>query len=80
MTAKKISDTISLRITIVSVLATVYHQITSLNIACKLVINTACHKEGVNMKNVLLLGSGKIGAIITELLTSCGDYHVTVAE
>jgi len=32
------------------------------------------------MKNVLLLGSGKIGAIITELLTSCGDYHVTVAD
>ena len=32
------------------------------------------------MKNVLLLGSGKIGAIISELLTSCGDYHVTVAD
>ena len=32
------------------------------------------------MKNVLLLGSGKIGAIITEMLTSCGDYHVTVAD
>jgi len=32
------------------------------------------------MKNVLLLGSGKIGATITELLASCGDYHVTVAE
>lgn len=32
------------------------------------------------MKQVLLLGSGKIGAIITELLTSCGDYHVTVAD
>lgn len=32
------------------------------------------------MKNILLLGSGKIGAIITELLTSCGDYHVTVAD
>jgi len=32
------------------------------------------------MKNVLLLGSGKIGAIITELLTSCGDYHLTVAD
>ena len=32
------------------------------------------------MKNILLLGSGKIGAIITELLASCGDYHVTVAD
>jgi len=32
------------------------------------------------MKNVLLLGSGKIGAIITELLSACGDYHVTVAD
>lgn len=32
------------------------------------------------MKNVLLLGSGKIGAIITEMLTSCGDYHLTVAD
>ncbi len=32
------------------------------------------------MKHVLLLGSGKIGAIITELLTGCGDYHLTVAD
>lgn len=32
------------------------------------------------MKNILLLGSGKIGAIIAELLTACGDYHVTVAD
>jgi len=32
------------------------------------------------MKNILLLGSGKIGAIITELLTSCGDYHITVVD
>lgn len=32
------------------------------------------------MKDILLLGSGKIGAIITELLTSCDDYHVTVAD
>ncbi len=32
------------------------------------------------MKNILLLGSGKIGATITELLTTCGDYHVTVAD
>lgn len=32
------------------------------------------------MKHILLLGSGKIGAIISELLSSCGDYHVTVAD
>jgi len=32
------------------------------------------------MQNILLLGSGKIGAIITELLTSCGDYKLTVAD
>jgi len=32
------------------------------------------------MYNILLLGSGKIGAIISELLCSCGDYHVTVAD
>ncbi|MFT5574224.1 MAG: saccharopine dehydrogenase-like NADP-dependent oxidoreductase [Cryomorphaceae bacterium] len=32
------------------------------------------------MKDILLLGSGKIGAIITEMLTSCGDYHLTVAD
>lgn len=32
------------------------------------------------MKNVMLLGAGKIGAIITEFLSSCGDYHVTVAD
>jgi len=32
------------------------------------------------MKQVLLLGAGKIGAVITEFLTSCGDYHITVAD
>lgn len=32
------------------------------------------------MKKVLLLGSGKIGAIIAEMLSSSGDYHVTVAD
>ena len=32
------------------------------------------------MKNILLLGSGKIGAIIAELLASSGDYAVTVAD
>ena len=32
------------------------------------------------MNDILLLGSGKIGAIIAEFLTSCGDYNVTVAD
>ncbi|NND82584.1 MAG: saccharopine dehydrogenase family protein [Gammaproteobacteria bacterium] len=32
------------------------------------------------MRQVLLLGSGKIGAIITEMLAGSGDYHVTVAD
>ncbi len=32
------------------------------------------------MKNVMLLGAGKIGAIITEFLSTCGDYHVTVGD
>ena len=38
------------------------------------------------MKNVLLVGSGKIGAMITELLANSGsyggtdDYRVTVAD
>ena len=32
------------------------------------------------MKDVLLVGGGKIGAMITELLADCGDYRVTVAD
>ena len=32
------------------------------------------------MKNILLLGAGKIGAIITELLSSSNDYHIVVAD
>lgn len=32
------------------------------------------------MKDILLLGAGKIGAIMTELLVVSGDYHVTVAD
>ncbi len=32
------------------------------------------------MKNILLLGAGKIGIIISDLLAHCGDYHVTVAD
>ncbi len=32
------------------------------------------------MKNVLLVGGGKIGVAITEFLTQSGDYKVTVAD
>jgi saccharopine dehydrogenase-like NADP-dependent oxidoreductase len=32
------------------------------------------------MKDVLLVGGGKIGAMITELLAKSGDYRVTVAD
>lgn len=32
------------------------------------------------MNHILLLGAGKIGAIITELLVSSGDYIVTVGD
>jgi saccharopine dehydrogenase-like NADP-dependent oxidoreductase len=32
------------------------------------------------MKDILLVGGGKIGAMITELLANSGDYHVTVAD
>jgi saccharopine dehydrogenase-like NADP-dependent oxidoreductase len=32
------------------------------------------------MKNVLLVGGGRIGAMITEFLADCGDYHVTLAD
>lgn len=32
------------------------------------------------MKKVLLLGAGKIGSAITELLTATGDYAVTISD
>jgi saccharopine dehydrogenase-like NADP-dependent oxidoreductase len=32
------------------------------------------------MKNVMLVGGGKIGVAITEFLAATGDYHVTVAD
>ncbi len=32
------------------------------------------------MQNVLLLGAGKIGSLISELLASCGDYHVHLGD
>lgn len=32
------------------------------------------------MNDVLLVGGGKIGAMITELLATCGDYRLTVAD
>src|SRR6185312_7245644 len=32
------------------------------------------------MKNVMLVGGGKIGVAITEFLSQTGDYKVTVAD
>lgn len=32
------------------------------------------------MKDILLLGAGKIGEMISEMLGTCGDYRVTVAD
>jgi len=32
------------------------------------------------MENVLLVGGGRIGAMIADLLAGSGDYHVTVAD
>ena len=32
------------------------------------------------MKKVMLLGAGKIGAVISEFLSSCGDYAITIAD
>jgi len=37
-------------------------------------------EDGNAMKNVLLVGGGKIGVAITEFLTQSGDYKVTVAD
>jgi saccharopine dehydrogenase-like NADP-dependent oxidoreductase len=32
------------------------------------------------MKDIVVVGAGKIGSMIAELLTSCGDYAVTVVD
>lgn len=32
------------------------------------------------MKNIILVGAGKIGAVISEFLAASGDYRVTVAD
>jgi saccharopine dehydrogenase-like NADP-dependent oxidoreductase len=32
------------------------------------------------VKNVAVIGGGKIGSMIVELLCHCGDYTVTVAD
>src|SRR5580698_1241324 len=37
-------------------------------------------KTEASMKNVMLVGGGKIGIAITELLSNTGDYHVTVVD
>jgi len=37
-------------------------------------------QQGVDMKNVLILGAGKIGSLIACLLASSGDYTVSLAD
>lgn len=32
------------------------------------------------MKNLVVLGAGKIGRIVTHLLATCGDYSVRVGD
>ena len=32
------------------------------------------------MQEILVLGAGKIGALISGLLADCGDYHVQLAD
>ncbi len=32
------------------------------------------------MRDILIVGAGKIGTVIADLLASCGDYAVTVAD
>ncbi|MCK9259374.1 MAG: saccharopine dehydrogenase NADP-binding domain-containing protein, partial [Azoarcus sp.] len=32
------------------------------------------------MKQILIVGAGKIGTVIADLLSACGDYEVTVAD
>ena len=32
------------------------------------------------MKNIVVVGAGKIGSMIAELLAGCGDYEVTVID
>lgn len=36
--------------------------------------------EGLFMKDIVVIGAGKIGSAIARLLTECGDYRVTVAD
>ena len=38
------------------------------------------HKRGNAMKNVTIIGAGKIGGAIARMLAETGDYHVTVAD
>ncbi|TIO05121.1 MAG: hypothetical protein E5X93_30670, partial [Mesorhizobium sp.] len=32
------------------------------------------------MKNIVVVGAGKIGSTIAEMLTTTGDYRVTVVD
>jgi saccharopine dehydrogenase-like NADP-dependent oxidoreductase len=37
-------------------------------------------RAGVAMQSVVIVGAGKIGSMIAELLVGCGDYQVTVVD
>ena len=32
------------------------------------------------MKQIVIIGAGKIGVTICNILNTCGDYHITVAD
>jgi saccharopine dehydrogenase-like NADP-dependent oxidoreductase len=32
------------------------------------------------MRKVVVLGAGKIGSVVADLLAGCGDYQVIVAD
>ncbi len=32
------------------------------------------------MKNIVVVGAGKIGSTIADMLAATGDYHVTVVD
>jgi saccharopine dehydrogenase-like NADP-dependent oxidoreductase len=43
-------------------------------------LHPACNTGEVSMKKIAVIGAGKIGSTIAELLAGCGDYRVTIAD
>ena len=43
-------------------------------------IDAAAREAGRVMRNIVVVGAGKIGVVISDLLVSCGDYRVTLAD